>query len=230
MSPPDDPLEALLDTMFQAHPWHGVSPGDPHAAVQVYVEIVPTDVVKYELDKPSGHLRVDRPNRYSSLAPMPYGFVPRTFCGPRVGARFTERCGGAAVTGDGDPIDICVLTEKAFGSGNFLCLARPIGGLRMLDGDQADDKIVAVLQSDLAYGHVRELSEVPPAVVERLKHYFLTYKQLPQDAPRAVRIAEVYDRAEAAETLSRSLIDYREKFGAPEERVTLLRKLLGGAR
>jgi len=234
-------LEILLSRLFQSHPWHGIPPGDAADAVNAYVEIVPTDAVKYELDKASGHLRIDRPQRYSSQAPMPYGFVPRTWCGPRVGRRCTDRTGVPVSFGDRDPIDICVLTEKTFAQGNFLCRARPIGGLRIIDesggsspgarhdpasAGEADDKIVAVLEHDLAYGHLRELAEAPRGVVERLQHYFVTYKQLPGEGPRKVRIAEVYGREEAVETLRASEADYRDEYGAPEGRIEALRALL----
>src|SRR5467141_1634865 len=79
--------------MFQAHPWHGVPPGDPAGVVEAYIEIVTTDTVKFELDKESGHLRIDRPQRFSSQPPTPYGFIPQTYCGTRVGQRCSERCG-----------------------------------------------------------------------------------------------------------------------------------------
>ena len=143
-------LEKLITTMFQAHPWHGVPPGDPAGVVEAYIEIVTTDTVKFELDKESGHLRIDRPQRFSSQPPTPYGFIPQTYCGPRVGQRCSERCGVPNIRGDGDPMDVCILTEKSMAHANFFLRARPIGGLRMIDGEEADDKIVAVLERDMA--------------------------------------------------------------------------------
>jgi len=223
-----DELEKLVRTMFQAHPWHGVAPGDPAGVVQAYIEIVPTDTVKYELDKQSGHLRVDRPQRYSSQPPTLYGFIPQTYCGTRVGQRCSERCGIGNIRGDGDPMDICIFSEKAMAHANFFLRARPIGGLRMIDGDEADDKIVAVLENDLAYGHLRDVADAPEGLIEPLRHYFLTYKQMPGEPARTVRIAEVYDRVEAVEMIRRSLLDYRETFGAPEQRAAELARLLGG--
>jgi len=224
-----DELDKLLDVMFQAHPWHGVAPGDPADVVQAFIEIVPTDTVKYELDKPSGHLRIDRPQRFSSQPPTLYGFIPQTYCGKRVGQRCSERIGKAGIRGDGDPMDICVLTEKSIAQGNFLLRARPIGGLRMLDGEEADDKIVAVLERDMAYGDLRDIADCPKGLIERLRHYFLTYKQMPGEKAREVRIAEVYDRVEAVEVLRLSLQDYRESFGPPEGRAAALARLLGRA-
>ncbi len=228
MSADDAALHDLLAVLFQAHPWHGVAPGlDASDAVNVYVEIVPTDVVKYELDKPSGHLRIDRPQRFSSLCPTPYGFIPQTYCGDAVGALCCERTGREGIKGDGDPMDICVLTEKTIAQGNFFVRAKPIGGLRMIDGNEADDKIIAVLESDVAYGHLNELADCPTGLVDRLRHYFLSYKQLPNDAPRRVEIAEVYGRADAFEVIRRSIDDYRARYGAPENRLNELRRLLG---
>lgn len=226
----DDALHHLFKLLFQAHPWHGVSPGDKAPAeLNAYIEIVPTDPVKYELDKPSGHLRVDRPQRFSSMCPTLYGFIPQTFCGEEVGALCAERTGLSGIEGDGDPMDVCVLTEKAFAHGSFFLHARPIGGFRMIDGQQADDKIIAVLVSDVAYGHIEDIDGCPKGLVDRLKHYFLTYKQLPGEAPRRVEIASVYDRAEAYEVIERSLLDYRQSFGDPESRLTQLRQLLSGS-
>lgn len=225
----DRKLEDLLSVLFQAHPWHGISPGpDCPDQVTVFIELVPTDAVKYELDKTTGHLRLDRPQRYSSLCPTPYGFIPQTFCGDEVAARCAERTPFKGMKGDGDPMDICVLTEKTIPAGNLLLKAHPIGGLRMVDGYEADDKIIAVLEGDLAFGGIKDLSQCPTGMIERLQHYFLTYKQLPGATPRKVEIAEVYDRAEAHDVIQRSLRDYRAKYGDPAQRVEELRQLLRG--
>ncbi|HEV7890752.1 MAG TPA: inorganic pyrophosphatase [Pyrinomonadaceae bacterium] len=222
-------LGRLLGLMFQAHPWHGIPPGvDAPGVVNAYIEIVPTDAVKYELDKASGHLRVDRPQRFSSFPPTLYGFVPQTFCGDRV-AQLCRRAGvegAAAIRGDGDPMDICVLTERPAAHANFLVRARPVGGLRMIDGDEADDKIIAVMENDVTYGHIEDITQAPRGLIDRLQHYFLTYKQLPQDSPRRVEIADVYDREAALETIGRSIEDYRALYGAPESRVDELRRML----
>jgi inorganic pyrophosphatase len=231
MAEDDKALHELLPLLFQAHPWHGVSPGEnAPGVVNAYIEIVPTDAVKYELDKASGHLKVDRPQRFSSFPPTLYGFIPQTFCGERVGELCRERVGGGQIQGDGDPMDICVLTERPAAHAGFLVSARPIGGLRMIDGNEADDKIIAVLENDVSYGHIDDLASAPGGLVERLQHYFLTYKQLPQESPRRVEIAEVYDRAAALETITRSFEDYRTRFGEPEGRIHELRRLLGRSR
>lgn len=210
----EDSAFSLLRLMFQAHPWHGVTPGEKSPeTVNAYIEIVPTDAVKYELDKQSGHLRVDRPQRFSSMCPSLYGFIPQTFCGDHVADLCAERTGKTGIKGDGDPMDICVLTEKTFAQGNLFVQANPIGGLRMIDGEQADDKIIAVLEADLAYGQLRDINDCPKALVDRLKHYFLSYKQLPGEAPRRVEIADVYDRSEALDVITRSISDYQKQFG-----------------
>ncbi len=204
---------------FQAHPWHGVSPGeDVPAIVTAYIEIVPTDAVKYELDKETGILRLDRPQQFSSQCPSPYGFIPQTFCGPQVARRAAERTGHKNIQGDGDPMDICVLTEKVIASGNLLVRAVPIGGFRMIDGNEADDKIIAVLESDLVYGEMHYLAQAPVAMVDRLKHYFLTYKQIPGEGKRKVEIAEVYDQPEALEVIRRSMKDYQRLYGGAPAR------------
>lgn len=199
---------------FQAHPWHGVSPGEEAPErITAFIEIVPTDAVKYELDKETGIMRLDRPQQFSSQCPTPYGFIPQTFCGTTVAKRAAERTGRKEIQGDGDPMDICVLTEKVIASGNLLVRAVPIGGFRMIDGNEADDKIIAVLESDLAYGEIQHMAQAPRAMVDRLKHYFLTYKQIPGEGKRKVEIAEVYDQPEALEVIRRSMKDYQRLYG-----------------
>ncbi|MDY7228705.1 inorganic pyrophosphatase [Hyalangium rubrum] len=210
---------------FQAHPWHGVDPGeDAPATVTAFIELVPTDAVKYELDKETGILRLDRPQQFSSQCPTPYGFIPRTFCGTQVAKRAAERTGLKDIQGDGDPMDICVLTEKVITSGNLLVRAVPIGGFRMVDGNEADDKILAVLESDLAYGEIVHMAQAPRAMVDRLKHYFLTYKQIPGEGKRKVEIAEVYDRPEALEVIRRSMKDYQGLYGSATPRASKPRR------
>lgn len=220
-------LGELIALMFKAHPWHGV-PAGPKSPEEVaaYIEIVPTDTVKYELDKPSGHLRIDRPQRYSSMCPTLYGFIPQTYCAEEIAARCMEKTGLTNIKGDGDPIDICVLSEKNFTHGNFFLRAVPIGGLRMIDQHEADDKIIAVLEGDVVYGCYSDIHDVPKGMIERLRHYFLSYKQLP-DQPRRVDIAEVYGRDEAMEVIRRSQADYQTHFGPPGERLGELKRLLG---
>jgi inorganic pyrophosphatase len=96
----------------------------------------------------------------------------------------------------------------------------------MIDGEQADDKIIAILESDIAYGYIDDIGDCPKGLVDRLKHYFLSYKQLPGEAPRRVEITDVYDQTEALDVIARSFRDYRSKFGDPEERISQLRELV----
>ncbi len=203
-------MDPESELSFRAHPWHGVSMGpDAPRVVIAYIEIVPTDTVKYEMDKTTGILRMDRPQQYSNVCPSLYGFLPRTLCAERVGALCSERTGRPGIVGDGDPMDICVLTEKEISHGDVLVRAVPIGGLRMIDGTEADDKVIAVLQDDAVYGSFRDIADCPAALVDRLRHYFLTYKQAPDRAARTVEITHVYGRDEAHAVIARSVEDYQ---------------------
>jgi len=210
-------VSRLLGLLFKAHPWHGVPVGqDAPSIVTSYIEIVPTDTVKYEIDKPTGILKIDRPQRYSNICPTLYGFIPRTLCAERVGQYCADKTGRAGIVGDGDPLDICVVTEKVIPRGDILLQAIPIGGLRMIDGNQADDKIIAVMRDDAVYGNWQTISHCPTTLVERLRHYFLTYKDAPDAAERRVEVTHVYDQHDAHEVIRRSLLDYRDEFGDPE--------------
>jgi inorganic pyrophosphatase len=180
--------------------------------VTTYIEIVPTDTVKYESDKLTGILKVDRPQLYSNVCPSLYGFIPRTLCAAHVGDFCSERTGRSGIVGDGDPMDICVLTEKEFTQGDILLESLPIGGLRMIDGNEADDKIIAVLKGDAVYGAIQDIQALPPLLVDRLRHYFLTYKQGPDRVDHVVEIAAVYGREEAYEAIRRSGLDYEAAF------------------
>lgn len=211
-----DPVLNLLGHLFKSHPWHGVSPGeDAPDVVTCFIEIVPTDTVKYEIDKQTGYLMLDRPQLYSSVCPTLYGLIPRTYCAERVAA-LTATALGRDMVGDGDPLDVCVLTEQTIPRGDILCQAIPIGGLRVIDGGEADDKIVAVLKNDGVYGRVRDIAEVPPVLLDRLKHYFLTYKEAPGASERTVAITHVYGREEAHAVILRSREDYQAHFGPLE--------------
>lgn len=203
-----------LGALFQSHPWHGVPIGrDAPHVVTAYIEIVPTDTVKYEIDKLTGLLKVDRPQKYSNFCPSLYGLVPQTLCADSVAALCAERTGRTGIVGDADPLDICVLTERSISHGNILVRAIPIGGMRMIDRHEADDKVVAVLEGDATYGHIKEISECPPIVVNRLRHYFLTYKQAPDAMTAACEITHVYGREEALDVIRRSRADYLARFG-----------------
>lgn len=207
-----DPIGRLMGLRYKSHPWHGVFIGkNAPQEVTAFIEVVSTDTVKYEIDKESGYLRVDRPQKFSNVIPALYGFIPQTFCGVKVGEYCNKKTGRKNITGDGDPIDICVLTEKTLAHGDLLVNARPIGGFRMIDGDQADDKIIAVLLNDTVYGHFKELKDVPDIVIQRLEHYFLTYKDMPGQNSNT-EIAAIYDSKEACEVIEISMQDYNQRF------------------
>ena len=198
---------------WRPHPWHGLQPGpEPPRVVTAYIEITPYDSVKYEIDKETGYLRVDRPQRYSSQTPALYGFIPQTYCGEGVSALSKD-----ATQGDGDPLDICVLCERPINRAEILLNARVIGGLRMVDNDEADDKIIAVLENDQVYGAMREISDVPEVLVERLRHYFGTYKMKPGEESK-MKFAGMYGRAEAEQVVLASMDDYDDHFARLERR------------
>ncbi len=207
-----DPIGRLMGLRYKSHPWHGIAIGnEAPVKVTAFIEVVPTDTVKYEIDKDSGYLFLDRPQKYSNVIPALYGFIPQTFCGQQVGDYCMEKTGKKNIRGDGDPIDICVMTEKDITHGDILVHALPIGGFRMIDGNEADDKIIAVLDNDIVYEGYRDVNDLPSFVVERLKHYFLTYKDMP-GKDKDTEITHTYGVEEAYEVIRRSMIDYQNRF------------------
>lgn len=207
-----DPIGRLMGLRYKSHPWHGVDIGkNAPDEFTCFVEMVSTDTVKYEVDKVSGYLKIDRPQKYSNVLPAMYGFIPQTLCSKLTAEYAIEKTGRTELVGDGDPLDVCILTEKSISHGDILVEAIPIGGFRMLDHNQADDKIICVLKDDAVYGAMKDISECPDPVVERLKHYFLTYKDLP-NTKLDVEITHTYDSTEAKEVINRTLEDYRVKF------------------
>lgn len=220
MSAPDDPTQ-LLGHLFRSHPWHGVPIG-PRApeVVTCFIEIVPADRVKYEIDKSTGYLKVDRPQLYSNICPAPYGFIPQTLCGDRVARLSAARVGRPDLTGDNDPLDVCVLTQSPITHSDLLLQARPIGGLRMIDGNEADDKIFAVLAGDALYGNFNDVGDLPRGIVDRLAHYFETYKLAPGSTQKPTEINHVFGRDEAHVIISASYQDYVERYGALQKQLT----------
>jgi inorganic pyrophosphatase len=188
---------------WRPHPWHGLEVGDdPPQLVHAYIEITPFDLVKYEIDKVTGYLRVDRPQRTSSQPPALYGFIPRTYCGDRVGAL----CLGSD-SGDGDPLDICVVSERPVTKSEVILNARVVGGIKMIDNGEADDKIVAVLANDSFWGQVSDIGGLPGVLIERLRHYFSTYKLVPGQES-AFSIESVYTCEAAFEVVMAAMADY----------------------
>ena len=215
MSKTED-LIKLFEQKFVAHPWHGVTIGDdvPNE-VKAYIEINSNDQIKYEIDKPSGHIMIDRPQKYSNIVPALYGFVPQTYCDKKVADFCMEKSGLTGIVGDRDPLDIIVLSERNIDRGNILVDCIPVGGFRMIDGGEADDKIIAVLKDDQAYGHIRNIEDVPSKVIDRVKHFFLTYKENPNDdgSDKKVEITHTYGREEAFEVIKMSNEDYLDIYG-----------------
>jgi len=193
---------------WRPHPWHGLATGpNPPEIVTAFIEITPFDLVKYEVDKQTGYTRVDRPQRGAATPPTLYGLIPRTYCNARVAA-----LSPSVDRADGDPLDICVVSERPIDRAEILLDARVVGGLRMLDNDEADDKIIAVLNDDPVWGGVRDLDELPGALIDRLDHYFSTYKSLPGEPQRTV-IEERYPCRHAFAVVEAAMADYRDAFG-----------------
>lgn len=212
-----NPIVRLMGLRYKSHPWHGVPIGNnAPEEVTAYIEVVSTDTVKYELDKQTGYLKIDRPQKYSNVVPALYGFIPQTYCGTEVGKYCAERSGRENIMGDGDPIDICVLTEKDITHGDILAYAKPIGGFRMIDGNQADDKIIAVLSNDVVYGDYNDIDDLSPLIIGRLKHYFLTYKDMPGEESDT-EITHTYGVEEARNVITLSMEDYLRRFDGLED-------------
>ena len=201
-----------MASKFKAHPWHGIAIGEEAPGiVTAFIEIVPTDTVKYEIDKESGYLKIDRPQKFSNVVPSLYGFVPQTYCDIQIAEYAAQRSGKPVQKGDGDPLDICVLSEHTITHGDIILQAIPVGGLRLIDKGEADDKIIAVMKQDELYNSWKDISDIPETILNRLKHYFLTYKNLPGE-PATCEITDVYGREEAYEVIRRSREDYKNKF------------------
>jgi inorganic pyrophosphatase len=192
---------------FRPHPWHGLDIGpSPPDLVNAFIEITPFDLMKYEVDKVSGYLKVDRPQRSSAQHPTLYGFIPRTYCDDRV-----CKLSPGAKRGDGDPLDICVLSERVIDRNEILVRGRVIGGLQMIDGGEADDKLISVLENDYVWGEVLDVGDLPRVLVERLQHYFWTYKLVPGHKSQA-KIARVYGREHAQKVVLAAIADYEDNF------------------
>ncbi len=189
------------------HPWHGLAVGpNPPGVVYAFIEITPFDLVKYELDKETGFMMVDRPQLTSSLPPTLYGFIPRTYCGSGVAALMP-----GTELGDQDPLDVCVLSERPISRGDMLLKVNVVGGIPTLDDGRADDKIIAVLVDDALWGSVKDVSGLPVPFIERLSHYFASYKTLPNAKPR-VLVGEPYGAVYAKKVVEAAMADYEQEF------------------
>ncbi|OQP60183.1 inorganic pyrophosphatase [Niastella vici] len=173
------------------HPWH-ISIGDRAPdVVKAVIEIPKGSRMKYELDKPSGLLRLDRVLYSAMFYPLNYGLVPQTYFD------------------DGDPLDILVFCSIEV---TPLCVvdATVIGIMHMEDENGMDDKILAVAAHDPAYHHVSDLDDIPSYHMEELKHFFEVYKVLEK---KKVQVGNMYGREKARECIVRSMELYKEKIG-----------------
>jgi inorganic pyrophosphatase len=204
----------MTHSLYKVHPWHGIPIGaEAPESVTAFIEIVPTDTVKYEVDKETGYLKVDRPQKFSNIIPALYGFVPQTLSGESSGRFSGAQAGREGLQGDGDPLDICVLSERNITHGDIILKAIPIGGFRLIDRGEADDKIIAVMAKDEVYREWQDVTDVPTAILQRLHHYFLTYKNMPGVDERLCEIVQVYGREEALEVIRHAMHDYQTLFG-----------------
>ena len=122
-----------------------------------------------------------------------------------------KRCPGVEIA-DGDPLDICVISERHITRADIVLKARVVGGIQMIDGGEADDKIVAVLEGDNIWGHVKDIADLPQIKTERLQHYFSTYKMIP-GKELDIKVDFVYGREEALKVIAAAEQDYQNHFG-----------------
>jgi inorganic pyrophosphatase len=176
--------------MSKNHPWHDISFGDESPQiVQAIIEISRGSKAKYEVDKESGLLKLDRVLHAAFYYPINYGFIPKTYAG------------------DNDPLDILVLSQIDFEPLSIVT-AKVIGVMRMIDKG-IDDKIIAVCQNDISVSHINSLEELPPHLMSEIKHFFEQYKKLEQTT---VKVDEFYGKEKAYEIINESILDYKNKF------------------
>jgi len=193
---------------WRPHPWHGLELGkNPPEIVNAYIEITPFDFVKYEVEKTTGYLKVDRPHRTSSQPPSLYGFIPKTYCGERV-----NKLSPNSKQGDGDPLDICIISERPINKSEIILDAKVVGGIQMVDHNEADDKIIAVLANDNVWQSANDITDLPDVMIERLRHYFLTYKLVPGEKSK-VQIDNIYNREHALKVVEAAILDYNDEYG-----------------
>lgn len=173
------------------NPWHHVSIGDKKPEiVQAIVEIPQGSKAKYELDKASGLLRLDRVLFSSVSYPHNYGFIPQT------------------LGDDNDPLDILVISQIAV---DPLCIieAKVIGVMRMIDNGEGDDKIIAVAKNDMSVNHFTDISELPPHLTVELRNFFEDYKKL----ENKLVVVEEFQDAEIAKTIiSKAIENYQVNY------------------
>lgn len=171
--------------------WHDVSPEriTPEDFLCV-IEISKGSKKKYELDKQTGYIILDRILYTSTHYPANYGFIPRT------------------LGDDGDPLDVLLLCSEAL-EPLTLCRAYPIGMISMIDNGKNDEKIIAVPFEDPNYNNIRDITQLAPHIFEEMRHFFSVYKNL---EGKETAVKEVSSREEAAATVAKSLAAYSQKF------------------
>ena len=174
-----------------SHPWHGISPGDlAPRTVNAIIEIPQGSRAKYEIDKASGLLRLDRVIYSSFYYPCNYGFIPQTFGGDR------------------DPLDILVITTLPV---QAMCLmeAKVVGVMQMVDSGDADDKIIAVAAKDPGVNHYNNIEELPKHFFDELRHFFEEYKKLEN---KMVVVDQFGDKTTALKIIEEAISFYKENF------------------
>ncbi len=182
-----------MNTHF--NPWHSVSPGERVPdLVNGIIEIPKGTRAKYELDKESGLIKLDRVLYSSVYYPANYGFIPQSYCE------------------DKDPLDILILSQIEVVP---MCIvsAKVIGVMRMLDNGEADDKIIAVAEGDPSVSHIQDIAELPQHFISELRNFFEDYKKLEN---KSVVVEEFFDRKVAIQILQDSFKMYKEHF--PEKK------------
>lgn len=174
-----------------SHPWHGISAGSgAPRIVTAVIEISQGSRAKYEIDKASGLLRLDRIIYSSFYYPCNYGFIPQTY------------------GDDKDPLDILVITSQPV---QPMCLmeAKVMGVMQMVDSGDADDKIIAVAANDPSVNHYNNIEELPKHFFDELRHFFEEYKKLEN---KAVVVEEFQDKATALKIIEDARAFYKETF------------------
>ncbi len=173
------------------NPWHNVSIGEETPnIVEAIIEIPKGSRAKYELDKDSGMLRLDRVLYSSFYYPANYGFIPQT------------------LGEDKDPLDILVISQIDI---QPMCLvkAKIIGVMRMIDNGEGDDKIIAVAMNDMSVSHINNIDQLPPYFTKELKHFFEEYKSLEN---KIVNVEDLQDITVATKIVEESIVRYNQEF------------------